>query len=217
MPPQAEQNAWNAWPEVDLREVNKSKEEVISECREHMSSPGKSKLLLCTLGCFLSQGARGYLRKMDQGLKSFLSQYPSEFSIEGTKGRESISYLPALARDGQNCSDLPADKTHASSKKASGEEDAPAKDEAGSAGLDADERRKSRGAGLVPSDFGVKLNVQKRYWCPVCSKGFVKWSQCRQHILTKRSNTCREQVVGVNVVIDEEHLQKWCLTRPRLQ
>ena len=137
--------------------------------------------------------------------------------MDGAKGRESISYLPALARGGQDSSDLPADKGTAASMKASGEEDGPAKGEACAAGLEADGRKKSDGAGVVlwkATDFGEELLVQRRYWCPVCSQGFVKWSQCRQHILAKGSNTCREKVVGVNVVIDDEALQKRCKTRP---
>ena len=153
-------------------------------------------------------------------LEELLSQYPAEFSMDGAKGRESISYLPALARGGQDSSDLPADKGTAASMKASGEEDGPAKGEACAAGLEADGRKKSDGAGVVlwkATDFGEELLVQRRYWCPVCSQGFVKWSQCRQHILAKGSNTCREKVVGVNVVIDDEALQKRCKTRPGLQ
>ena len=215
-----DKSACKALAEADLTEVHKNKEEVINECREHMGSPGKSKLLLCTLGVALSQGARVCLKKTDQGLKSFLSQYPAEFSMDGAKGRESISYLPALARGGQDSSDLPADKGTAASMKASGEEDGPAKGEACAAGLEADGRKKSGGAGVVlwkATDFGEELLVPRRYWCPVCSQGFVKWSQCRQHILAKGSNTCREKVVGVNVVIDDEALQKRCKTRPGLQ
>ena len=215
--PQGDKSACKALAEVDLTEVNKNKEEVINECREHMGSPGNGKLLLCKLGVALSQGARVYLKKTHQGLKSFLSQYPAEFSMDGAKGRESISYLPALARGGQDSSDLPADKGTAASMKASGEEDGPAKGEACAAGLEADGRKKSGGAGVVPreaKDFGKELLAQRRYWCPVCSRGFAKWSQCRQHI---SATACRDEVLGVNGPIDDEALQKRCKTRPGLQ
>ena len=215
--PQGDKSACKALAEVDLTEVNKNKEEVINECREHMGSPGNGKLLLCKLGVALSQGARVYLKKTDQGLKSFLSQYPAEFSMDGAKGRESISYLPALARGGQDSSDLPADEGTAASMKASGEEDGPAKGEACAAGLEADGEEKSGGAGVVlreAKDFGEELLAQRRYWCPVCSRGFAKWSQCRQHISAK---ACRDKVLGVNGPIDDEALQKRCKTRPGLQ
>eukprot|EP00927_Polykrikos_kofoidii_P031476 TRINITY_DN2704_c0_g1_i2.p1 TRINITY_DN2704_c0_g1~~TRINITY_DN2704_c0_g1_i2.p1 ORF type:complete len:982 (+),score=159.59 TRINITY_DN2704_c0_g1_i2:84-2948(+) len=87
-----------------------TKEQVVMECREHMSSPGKGQLLLSMLGVALSQGGRLYLKKTDQGLKHFLSQYPEEFTVEGLKGREWVSYLPVLEKGGDN-SDLPADFT----------------------------------------------------------------------------------------------------------
>lgn len=84
-----------------------TKDQVAMECREHMASPGKGQLLLSMLGVALSQGARLYLKKTDQGLKHFLAQYPQEFSVDGAKGRECVSYLPALATGGQDNSDLP--------------------------------------------------------------------------------------------------------------
>jgi len=86
-----------------------TKEHVLMECCEHMRSPGKGQLLLSMLGVALSQGARLYLKKTDQGLKHFLAQYPNDFSVDGPKGRECISYLPALKGEGgQNNRDLPA-------------------------------------------------------------------------------------------------------------
>jgi RNA recognition motif-containing protein len=93
--------------EEDVEALGVTKDQVIVECREHMNSPGKGRLLLSMLGVALSQGARLYLKKTDQGLKHFLSQYPMEFHVDGAKGRECVSYLPALASGGQNNSDLP--------------------------------------------------------------------------------------------------------------
>jgi hypothetical protein len=46
------------------------------------------------LGVALSQGARSYLKQMDQGLKHFLSQFPNEFSVDGGKGCEYVTYTP---------------------------------------------------------------------------------------------------------------------------
>mmetsp|Transcript_54556 Transcript_54556/g.127538 ORF Transcript_54556/g.127538 Transcript_54556/m.127538 type:complete len:830 (+) Transcript_54556:172-2661(+) len=91
----------------DDSEAAGSREQVVQECREYMSSPGKGQLLLSMLGVALSGGSRAYLKKMDQGLKHFLSQYSMEFTVEGAKGRECVSYLPALREDSHNNSDLP--------------------------------------------------------------------------------------------------------------
>jgi len=85
-----------------------SQERVIAECREHMASPGKGQLLLSMLGVALSPVSRMYLKKTDQGLKHFLAQYPHEFRVEGAKGREYITYIPACGAGGQENSDLPA-------------------------------------------------------------------------------------------------------------
>lgn len=92
--------------EEDPEASSTTKESVIEECREHMRSPGKGQLLLSMLGVALSQGARTYLKKTDQGLKHFLSQYPMEFKVDGVKGRECITYLPAASKNGEN-SDIP--------------------------------------------------------------------------------------------------------------
>eukprot|EP00403_Amphidinium_massartii_P021247 CAMPEP_0178400922 /NCGR_PEP_ID=MMETSP0689_2-20121128/16037_1 /TAXON_ID=160604 /ORGANISM="Amphidinium massartii, Strain CS-259" /LENGTH=842 /DNA_ID=CAMNT_0020021729 /DNA_START=197 /DNA_END=2725 /DNA_ORIENTATION=- len=91
----------------DAEAAGVTREQVVQECREYMSSPGKGQLLLSMLGVALSPGSRAYLKKMDQGLKHFLSQYALEFSVEGAKGRECVAYLPALSEGMQN-SDLPA-------------------------------------------------------------------------------------------------------------
>lgn len=92
--------------EEELANLGVTKEQVVTECREHMSSPGKGQLLLSMLGVALSQPARLYLKKTDQGLKHFLSHYSNEFTVDGLKGRECVSFLPALAKGGNN-SDLP--------------------------------------------------------------------------------------------------------------
>ncbi|CAE7031275.1 cdk2 [Symbiodinium sp. CCMP2592] len=60
-----------------------------------MGMPGKSPLLLSMLGVALSPGSRLYLKKTDQGLKHFLAQHPQEFYVDGSKGREVITYLRA--------------------------------------------------------------------------------------------------------------------------
>ena len=94
--------------EEDIEALGITKEHVIAECREHMNSPGKGQLLLSMLGVALSQGARLYLKKTDQGLKHFLAQYPSEFSVDGPKGRECITFLPAMKDSSQSNRDLPS-------------------------------------------------------------------------------------------------------------
>lgn len=88
-----------------LRALSVTKEQIVNECRIHMLTPGKGQLLLSMLGVALSTEARLYLKKTDQGLKHFLAQYPEEFSVEGAKGRECITYLPAVP--GLANSDLP--------------------------------------------------------------------------------------------------------------
>eukprot|EP00747_Dinoflagellata_sp_TGD_P167431 gnl/TRDRNA2_/TRDRNA2_191853_c0_seq1.p1 gnl/TRDRNA2_/TRDRNA2_191853_c0~~gnl/TRDRNA2_/TRDRNA2_191853_c0_seq1.p1 ORF type:complete len:812 (+),score=169.45 gnl/TRDRNA2_/TRDRNA2_191853_c0_seq1:79-2436(+) len=80
---------------VDPEMAGVTKEQVVHECREHMKSPGKGQLLLSMLGVALSQGARMYLKRTDQGLKHFLAQYPHEFMVDSAKGRECVIYLPA--------------------------------------------------------------------------------------------------------------------------
>jgi len=98
--------ATNIEEEEEFVSLGVTKDQVAKELRDHMASPGKGQLLLSMLGVALSQGARLYLKKTDQGLKHFLSQFPQEFSVEGAKGRECVSYLPVLAKGGNN-SDLP--------------------------------------------------------------------------------------------------------------
>jgi hypothetical protein len=82
-------------------------DQVVAECRAHMESPGKGQLLLSMLGVALSVPARLYLKRNNQGLKHFLAQYPHEFSVEGAKGRECVTYLPAVTAGEEN-RDLPA-------------------------------------------------------------------------------------------------------------
>lgn len=63
------------------------------ECRKHMMMPGRAMLLLSMLGVALSAAAHAYLKKTEQGLKHFLSQFPKEFVIDGAKGSEHVKYL----------------------------------------------------------------------------------------------------------------------------
>lgn len=71
-----------------------TKEQVVRECRNEMSAPGKRRMLLSMLGVTLSQGSRAYLKQIDQGLKHFLAQFPVEFAVEGAKGCEYVTYSP---------------------------------------------------------------------------------------------------------------------------
>mmetsp|Transcript_98940 Transcript_98940/g.307752 ORF Transcript_98940/g.307752 Transcript_98940/m.307752 type:complete len:773 (-) Transcript_98940:145-2463(-) len=73
-----------------------SRDQVVKECRVEMADPKKRRLLLSMLGVALSPGARAYLKQMDQGLKNFLAQFPGEFSVEGGKGCEYVTYTPTL-------------------------------------------------------------------------------------------------------------------------
>mmetsp|Transcript_89718 Transcript_89718/g.159454 ORF Transcript_89718/g.159454 Transcript_89718/m.159454 type:complete len:936 (+) Transcript_89718:90-2897(+) len=93
--------------DAEIEALGVTKQQVIEECRLHMNMPGKGTLLLSMLGVALSPPSRLYLKKTDQGLKHFLAQYPDEFSVDGTKGRECIVYHPAM-RNGTMNSDLPA-------------------------------------------------------------------------------------------------------------
>lgn len=71
-----------------------TKEQVVRECRNEMSAPGKRRMLLSMLGVTLSTGSRAYLKQIDQGLKHFLAQFPVEFAVEGAKGCEYVTYSP---------------------------------------------------------------------------------------------------------------------------
>lgn len=73
-----------------------SREQVVRECRAEMADAKNRRTLLSMLGVALSPGARSYLKQMDQGLKHFLAQFPSEFSVEGGKGCEYVTYTPTL-------------------------------------------------------------------------------------------------------------------------
>jgi RNA recognition motif-containing protein len=77
---------------VDVSGV--TRDQVVQECRAEMADAKKRRILLSMLGVALSPGARSYLKQMDQGLKHFLSQYPSEFSVDGGKGCEYVTYAP---------------------------------------------------------------------------------------------------------------------------
>lgn len=107
----------------DIEIMGVTATQIIEECRKHMSSLGKGQVLLSMLGVALSPGARMYLKHTDKGLKHLLSQHPEEFLMEGVKGRECISYLPAMAENSDathSNSDLPPnyhEKAAAASKK----------------------------------------------------------------------------------------------------
>mmetsp|Transcript_47600 Transcript_47600/g.146659 ORF Transcript_47600/g.146659 Transcript_47600/m.146659 type:complete len:743 (+) Transcript_47600:112-2340(+) len=96
-----------------------SREQVVRECRAEMAEPKNRRLLLSMLGVALSPGARSYLKQMDQGLKHFLAQFPGEFSVEGGKGCEYVTYTPTLnlseAIDGFNSGTASMGATAASS------------------------------------------------------------------------------------------------------
>eukprot|EP00442_Polarella_glacialis_P000853 CAMPEP_0115127412 /NCGR_PEP_ID=MMETSP0227-20121206/50367_1 /TAXON_ID=89957 /ORGANISM="Polarella glacialis, Strain CCMP 1383" /LENGTH=1037 /DNA_ID=CAMNT_0002531459 /DNA_START=210 /DNA_END=3323 /DNA_ORIENTATION=+ len=91
--------------QVEDESLGSCKAHVIEECRQHMRMPGKGQLLLSMLGVALSPQSRMYLKKTDQGLKHFLAQFPEEFSVDGTKGRECITFFPAMQNGDQG--DLP--------------------------------------------------------------------------------------------------------------
>ncbi|CAE8629208.1 unnamed protein product, partial [Polarella glacialis] len=76
-----------------------TKEQVVNECRAEMRPGAKRRMLLSMLGVTLSSGARAYLKQIDQGLKHFLAQYPSEFGVDGSKGCEYVVYAPQMAED----------------------------------------------------------------------------------------------------------------------
>jgi hypothetical protein len=71
-----------------------TRDQVVRECRAQMADIKKRRLLLSMLGVALSPGARSYLKQMDQGLKHFLTQFPNEFSVDGGKGCEYVTYTP---------------------------------------------------------------------------------------------------------------------------
>ena len=215
--PYADKSAWILVPEQDHPERNLAKEEVISECREHMSTAGKRNLLLCTLGVVLSPDAREFLKKTDQGLKSLLSQYPTEFILGGPLGRECCTYVGDRLRDDRPGTAIPEDAQTANTIEPSVKDDASQKEEPAAADLNSDGKKQSgeSAPGKLPTPpIGAKIHAESKFWCPHCSRAFVKWSQCRQHILTKGENTCRVAVLGVNGAIDEPSLYLRCLTQP---
>jgi len=68
---------------------------IANECREHMASPGRQVLLLSMLGSALSTSSRKFMKETGHGFMHVLAQYPGEFKIEGTKGKEVVTHLPA--------------------------------------------------------------------------------------------------------------------------
>lgn len=72
-----------------------TRDQVVWEVRQQMADPKARRQLLSMLGVALSPNARSYLKQMDQGLKHFLGQFPTEFSVDGGKGCEYVTYTPA--------------------------------------------------------------------------------------------------------------------------
>jgi len=72
-----------------------TRDQVVWEVRQQMADPKARRQLLSMLGVALSPSARSYLKQMDQGLKHFLGQFPNEFSVDGGKGCEYVTYAPA--------------------------------------------------------------------------------------------------------------------------
>jgi len=68
--------------------------QVVSECRTQMADSKRRRLMLSMLGEALSPGVRSYLKHMYQGLKNFLAEFPNEFSVDGCKGCEYVTYTP---------------------------------------------------------------------------------------------------------------------------
>jgi len=79
---------------------------VLQECREHMRSQqaARQNVLLSMLGIALSPPARNYLRRLNLGLKHFLTRFP-EFRVEGPKGVERVIWYSENA----NAPQLPVD------------------------------------------------------------------------------------------------------------
>ena len=75
---------------LDAATEQAEKERVLSECREHLSAPGRNQTLLSMLGIALTDPARNYLRRANLGLKHFLARFPNEFRVEGPKGCEKV-------------------------------------------------------------------------------------------------------------------------------
>jgi RNA recognition motif-containing protein len=68
--------------------------QVVRECRTQMADVKRRRLMLSMLGEALSAGVRSYLKHMYQGLKNFLAEFPNEFSVDGGKGCEYVTYTP---------------------------------------------------------------------------------------------------------------------------
>ena len=75
---------------LDAATEQAEKERVLSECRDHLSAPGRQQTLLSMLGIALTDPARNYLRRANLGLKHFLARFPNEFRVEGPKGCEKV-------------------------------------------------------------------------------------------------------------------------------
>lgn len=78
-----------------------TREQVRQEVEDYIKLAGRNRLLLSMLGVALSREARTFLKKIDQGLKACLVQYPHLFQVEGTKGCETVIYLPGIEAEAE--------------------------------------------------------------------------------------------------------------------
>ena len=133
--------------------------------------------------------------------------------MDGAKSRELISYLPALARGGQNDCGFGED-----AQALVGEECTAIVETGGREGGDS---RVDAPQATDPGEEGAAkdwspplqpLTLPFRYWCPACSQEFVKWPQSRQRIYS----TCRKNVIGVDGSIDDDALQNRCKNRSKV-
>lgn len=67
-------------------------DQIVGECRAHMSSPGRSVLLMSVLGSVLSSNSRGLLKDSGHGLMQVLARFPNEFEVSGCKAKEVVTY-----------------------------------------------------------------------------------------------------------------------------
>lgn len=88
-----------------------TRDRVVKELRVRMADPSRRRMLLSMLGSELSAPARAYLKRVDSGLRRFLAQFPSEFSIEGGAGREYVNYTPVQDQTSQSTSHGPKPPT----------------------------------------------------------------------------------------------------------
>jgi hypothetical protein len=58
-----------------------------------MSVPERKEVLLSMLGVALSDASRGFLKRQQSGLKSFLAEHQDLFIIDGPKGAEKVIFI----------------------------------------------------------------------------------------------------------------------------